>query len=278
MEMYWFERDRYPDSELVQRAIDLENSGLDGVMYPYGPTMGDFFTKVSRMIDVNSSFKYIVAIRTYTISPQYLSMICSSINEISPKRIILNFLTGYVNEQEKRFGGILSETNDYSSNIERSNYMIEYAKEFREISTRNGERFSVVDFFVSTTNKIVFNKCTENDFPILIPYLRYKEDWFNNTGQKILLMIAPVIGSEHSAKDWECDNQDECRHPKEEDCANLDFFTEDEFIAFLDKCEKEGVYGILFQESDFLEEQYVKLLPIIKSYINKKDKILKWAY
>jgi hypothetical protein len=268
MDIYWFERDKQTDSDLAQRAIDLENSGLNGVMYPYGPTIGDFFTKISRMIDINSTFKYIVAIRTYTISPQYLSMICASINDISKKRIMLNFLTGYISEKERKIGGILSETNDHSSNIERSNYMLKYAKDFREIS--NGEQFSPVDFFVSTTNKQVFDECTKNDLPILIPYLRYKEDWFSNTGQKIILMIAPVIGSKELAKEWECDNNNECRHPKETNCANLDFFTEDEFIYFLNECERKGVYGILLQESDFLEEQYSKLLPIIKSYISKK--------
>jgi hypothetical protein len=268
MELYWFERDKKLDLNLVKRAHELEASGFDGVMYPYGPTMGDFFTKISRMIHVKSKFKYIVAIRTYTISPQYLSMICASINEISKKRLMLNFLTGYINEEEKKIGGILSEINDYSSNIERSNYMINYAKEFKNIE--NNGRFSPTDFFISTTNKEVFDICIKNELPILIPYLRYKESWFKDTGQKIILMIAPVISLQGSLDDWQCDNKNDCRHPQGQNCANLDFFTKDSFIAFLDKCEKSGIYGILFQESDYLKEQYGEILPIVKSYINKK--------
>jgi len=271
MELYWFERDKRPDSDLIKRANDLESSGFNGVMYPYSPGMGDFFTKISRMLDVESNFKYIVAIRTYVISPQYLSMLCSSINNISKNRIMLNFLTGYVNAGEKQIGGIVSEINDNSSNVKRSNYMLDYAKEFKRVS--NSGYFSPVDFFISTTNKEVFNQCSENEFPILIPYLRYKEKWFNNVGQKIILMIAPVIVSKKSEKDWKCDNDNECRHPKDQNCANLDFFTENEFIAFLNECEKNGIYGILFQESDYLKEQYGELLPIVKSYINKKNKI-----
>ena len=268
MEMYWFERDKKPYSSLVERSTELENHGFNGVMYPYGPTMGDFFTKISRMIDIKSNFKYMVSIRTYNLSPQYLAMICSSISSISKNRIMVNFLTGYINEKERKIGGILSEVNDHSSNIERSNYMINYAKEFKEIN--NSRQFPSIEFFVSTTNKEVFDKCTENELPILVPYLRYKENWFNYTGQKIILMMAPVIASEELAKEWKCDNNNECRHPKEQACADLDFFTEDTLIDFINECEKKEIYGILFQESDYLEEQYNKILPIVKFYVDKK--------
>ena len=267
MELYWFERDKKLNSDLIKRATELESFGFDGVMYPYSPGMGDFFTKVSRMIDVESNFKYIVAIRPYAISPQYLSMLCSSINDISKNRIMLNFLTGYINQGEKEVGGILSEVNDNSSNIERSNYMLDYAKEFERVI--NNFYFSPVDFFISTTNKNVFDKCAENEFPVLIPHFRYKEEWFRDVGQKIILMIAPVIGSEDSIKDWQCDNSDECRHPKDSNCASVDFFTKDSLFAFLDECKTRGIYGILFQESDYLKEQFGDILPIVKSYINK---------
>ncbi len=262
MKMYWFERDLKPDIELKARAIELENAGFDGVMYPYGPTMGDYFTRVSRMIDEKSDFKYIIAIRPYNMSPQYLSMICSSINKIRNNSIAINFLTGYINESEKSYDGVISEINDYSSNIDRSNYMIKYAKEFK--------KNSYVDFFVSTTNKTVFNVCTKNQLPILIPYLRYKEKWFKLTDQKILLMISPVIGSDRlkdRVEGWNCDKNNECRHHEGEKCAELDFFTEEKFFTFLDECKSKGIYGILFQESDYYDEQYESILLNVKSYL-----------
>jgi hypothetical protein len=272
MDLYWFERDKKSDSDLIKRANELESFGFNGVMYPYSPGMGDFFTKISRMIDIKSGFKYIVAIRTYTISPQYLSMLCSSINDISKDRIMLNFLTGYINKGEKEIGGILSEVNDNSSNVIRSNYMLDYAKEFKKVS--DSSYFPAVDFFISTTNQEVFDKCTKDEVPMLVPYVIYKRRWFKNIGQKIILMIAPVISSSQSEANWKCDNDSECRHPKDQNCANLDFFTEEGMFAFLDKCEQMGIYGILFQESDYLKEQYGEILPIIKSYIDKKSKLL----
>lgn len=259
--MYWFERDLKPDIELKTRALELQQAGFDGVMYPYGPTMGDYFTRISRMIDPESNFKYIVSVRTYNMSPQYLSMICSSINRIKDNSVEINFLTGYINESEKSYGGVMSETNDYSSNVERSNYMVNYAKEFKKISYTN--------FFVSTTNKEVFELCTESKLSMLIPYLRYKEDWFNLSDQKILLMISPVIDSE-GLEHWQCDNNNECRHPEGEKCGDLDFFTQEGLFSFLNECKKKGIYGILFQESDYLGEQYESILNSIKSYKNKE--------
>ncbi len=263
MDIYWVERDGHEDQFLKKRVSELEAAGFNGVMYPYGPTMGDYFTRVSRMINPESNFKYIVSIRTYNLSAQYLSMLCSSINKISPNKVGVNLLTGYINKEERAFGGVMSEINDYSSNIDRSNYMLEYAKEFRRIGS--------APFFVSTTNQVVFEACTENSLPILIPYLRYKADWFKMSGQKVMLMIAPVIGTADQELNYECDNDNECRHPKGAKCMDIDFFTEETFFQFLDQCEADGVNSILFQESDYSEEQYNSILSSIIKYKARKS-------
>lgn len=263
MDIYWFERDSHPDEFLKNRVSELEAAGFNGVMYPYGPTMGDYFIRISRMLNPKSNFKYIVSIRTYNLSAQYLSMLCSSINRISPNKIGVNLLTGYINKEEKDFGGILSEINDYSSNIDRSNYMLEYAKEFKRICGAT--------FFVSTTNQSVFDACTENNLPILIPYLRYKSDWFKMSGQKVMLMIAPVIGTPEQGLSYECRNDNECRHPKGAKCMDIDFFTEESFFDFLDECQSNGVNSILFQESDYVEEQYGSILSSIIKYKARKS-------
>ena len=262
MEMYWFERDKISDEQLLTIDSELKDSGFYGVMYPYGPSMGDYFTRVARIMDPDSDFKYLIAVRPYNMSPQYLSMIYSSMNNISDNKIEVNLLTGYLSDKEKAYGGTLLSVNDHSSNIERSNYMINYAKELKNISD--------INFFVSATNKEVFELCTENELPMIVPHFRTKEDWFILTGQKILLMIEPVI-TETLDAEWKCDNENECRHPKDAECAYLDFFTEEKFLNFLRDCESKGIYGILFQESVYIEKQYKNILPLVKSYLENKQ-------
>lgn len=225
--------------------------------------MGDYFTRISRIIDTESKFKYIFSIRPYTMSAQYLSMICSSISKFYNDRIAINFLTGYISDYEKSLGGILTEINDYSSNVERSNYMLDYAKEFKKITK--------TDFFISTTNKTVFDACTENEFSMIMPYIRYKSDWAKIDRQKVVVVMAPVFESPELV-DWQCDNNNQCRHPEGEPCMDLDFFTRAAFLDFLDECKKNDVHGILLQESEYRVEQYDKILSVIDEYKALRDR------
>jgi len=267
MKMFWFERDEQSNESLERRVNELKNAGMDGVMYPFNSGMGDYFTRISRIIDPRSRFKFIIAIRPYTISAQYLSMICSSIDKLSRNILVINFLTGYINKSEKEFGGILSEPNDSSSNIIRSNFMIEYAKEFKKISKN--------EFVVSTTNNNVFNNCVENEFAMIVPYVLYKTDRFNLEGQKVIISIAPVIKENKDSHDYKCDNNNECRHPADAPCMYLDFFTTEEFFEFLDNLEKRGIHGILFQEADFIAQEYYNILPAITEYKRRKSEVEK---
>jgi len=267
MKMYWFERNIQTNESLERRVNELKSAGMDGVMYPFGPTMGDYFTKISRIIDVKSKFKYIIAIRPYTISAQYLSMICSSINSISKGVLAINFLTGYINKFEQSYGGILSEPNDSSPSIVRSNYMLEYAKEFKKVSSN--------EFFVSTTNETVFNNCAENSFAMIVPYVWYKANRFEIEDQSVVISIAPILSESPVDGKYECENNNECRHPAEDTCMDLDFFTMKEFFEFLDDAEKRGIIGILFQEADYVAEEYNNILPAITEYKRRKSEVEK---
>jgi hypothetical protein len=267
MKMYWFERDLQTNESLERRVNEMKKAGMDGVMYPFGSTMGDYFTKISRIIDVKSKFKYIIAIRPYTISAQYLSMVCSSINSISPNVLAINLLTGYINKHEQAYGGILSEPNDSSPSIVRSNFMLEYAKEFKKISKN--------EFFVSTTNETVFNNCAENGFAMIVPYVWYKVNRFDIEDQKVVISIAPVLKDNKEHHHYECDNNNECRHPADAKCMDLDFFTTEEFFEFLDDAEKRGIHGMLFQEADYIAQEYDNILPAITEYKRRKSEVEK---
>lgn len=246
MQLIWFERNYPIPGGLAPRAKELEDNGFTGTMYPYGIFMHDYFTRLARYINVDSSFKHIIAIRPYVISPQYLSMLCSSIDEISKNRIAINLLTGWIYDNESQFGGVMSEINDKSSNVERSNFMLEYAKEFRRISK--------TEFYISTTNDVVFDACDKNDFPMIIPYSWYKIGRFNLTTQKYLISVAPII---RDGYDDLPDNQD------------ADLFTKESFFDFLDTCKKNLVYGVLLQQHGN-DTEYDKIKSCIKEYTTRK--------
>jgi len=235
----WFERDAGKIEDLSQRSEELKAKGFSGTMYPYDIDCGDFFTKIAEQkVD---KFQYIVAIRPYVISPQYLSMVCKSLNKKYRNRVSINFLTGWIKEYEYNFGGVLTEPNDKSSSVDRSKYMLEYAEEFKSLKT------IIPSFYVSTTNDEVFKKCKQNQFPMIVPYVWYKQNRFDLKNTKFIISICPVF-----------DESDE-KH------QDLEVFSKNDFFRFLDDCKKANVYGVLIHENT-PGTQYESIINAISEY------------
>lgn len=243
MKIFWFERD--PEQYILQNRIkELTDTGFTGMMLPFAAGEFDYFTKIANSLDTNSKFEYIVAIRPYTISPQYLSMIMNSINIFIKDKLYINFVTGWIYEGEKNVGGILSTINDNSSNIERSNFMLEYSKVFNNFNN---------NFFISTTNNNILSFCKNENFKMIVPYSRFNEYKNDLKNEKYLISIMPIIRDV----------------PENIDYAGGDaqLFTEDEFINFLLKCKNNNVYGVLIHEFSNSKE-YEKIKKCIKKYLS----------
>lgn len=258
----------------------LEQSHFDGVMFVYDVINGDMFTKIARDIKTNEKIKYLVAIRPYTISPQYLCMINNSINSIMPNRLQINLISGYIKEHEQKFGGILGSVNDSSSRIDRSNYLIDY---FKTLNTMNGNKIkSPLDFYVSATNEYVFNETLEHDNKIILPYRDYKNGYwtivkkngqqdkgsaFDFRGRKIMLAITPIIRKTQEELDK---SEEYAKRPAWKSGENpgkvtdIEYFTYEEFDNFIKELEKNGITEILMNGHQ--EQERERLISFIKEY------------
>jgi len=78
----------------------LEKVGYESVLLVYHSKVPDFLTKAVRVMSSKQKLKYMIAIRTYAISPEYMAMICQSINEMAPNKIILNVVSGDIHQGE----------------------------------------------------------------------------------------------------------------------------------------------------------------------------------
>jgi hypothetical protein len=56
---------------------------------------------------------------------------------------------------------------------------------------------------------------------------------------------------------------------------DLDFFTTEEFFEFLEDAEKRGIHGMLFQEADYIAQEYDNILPAITEYKRRKSEVEK---
>jgi alkanesulfonate monooxygenase SsuD/methylene tetrahydromethanopterin reductase-like flavin-dependent oxidoreductase (luciferase family) len=254
MNFFWFER---PDVfDIKELSTELEDSGFSGMLLPYSFPSGDQFIKIANTIDSEKKIKYIIAIRPYVISAQYLSMINKSFNNISKDRISINLVTGWVYEKEKDIGGIQGEVNDTSSNIDRSNYLIDYVESLKNT------RGQTPEFYVSVTNEIVFESVKKEK--VIIPYSWYKINRFDLSEVDVMISIIPVIRK--TREELDLINKDN----KNQD---VEYFTNHEFSLFLKELKEKKINNILITE-EYSKKEKENIIDFVSDFTNKEKNIL----
>jgi len=249
MNFFWFERSEFCD--IKQLSVELEDNGFSGVLLPYSFFSGDQFVKIANTIDIDKKIKYIVAIRPYTISSQYLSMISRSFSKISEDRISINLVTGWIYENEKSIGGIQGEVNDTSSNVDRSNYLISYIESLKNTKGKTPE------FYVSVTNEIVFESLKKEK--VIIPYSWYKIDKFDLSETDVMISIMPVIRNTQEELDL---------IDKDRSNQDVEYFTNQGFTLFLQELDKKKINNILITEESS-EEEKENIISFVRDFANK---------
>lgn len=247
MNFYFFNTHLEDISELV-------DSNFYGGLFIYDVPLGDRFTKIARIIDSDIEMKYLVAIRPYVVSPQYLSMLYNSVNEIHPGRLQINIVSGsgdiqrevkrtrteYLMNENKDFGGILGPVTDLSSNIDRSNYLIEYVDMLNTLNT------NLPDFYVSVTNEYVFDVAKRNKNKIIIPYAMYKYKKFDISNMNTMVAIKPILRETEEELDqlpkptgiWN-------KYHGQYDRKDYDYFTYHEFAELMNQFKANGITEVL---------------------------------
>lgn len=279
MEFYYFGGNF--DGDQISR---LENSYFSGVMFTYDSTQGDMFVRVAKDIKLKEKIKYLVAIRPYSISPQYLCMINKSMSEIDSSRLQINLISGYIKDHELDFGGILGSVNDTSSRAERSNYMIDYVN---TLNTMPGNIDNSLDFYVSTTNQYIFDVAKNNNNKIILPYRDYKNGFwtiinenggqllsdvpFDLNGMNVMLALTPIIRKTQEEIDsltnyalrpvWK-------KGEKSAEVTDIGYFTYEQFDNFIVDLESKGIHHLLINGWPMSEREII--INFIKEYSELK--------
>lgn len=267
MEYYYFNGG---DHTKNNRMNLLESHGFSGALFTYNSWSQDFMILAARDIDISKKIKYMVAIRPYAISPQYLVMMNHSMNDIMSNRVQFNLILGHIKEHETQWGGMEGTVHDQSSLIERSNYLINYIKELDKMHKQKAFDH-MPDFFVSATNEHVFNIASELNNKIILSYRDYKhgrwiktadyptkgEHVFGNpidlSNKTIMVSICPIIR----------ETQEELDLISSENRTNdTEYFTYQEFLHFINQLQSDQIKYLLIHPWSEDEEKII--LPIIK--------------
>jgi alkanesulfonate monooxygenase SsuD/methylene tetrahydromethanopterin reductase-like flavin-dependent oxidoreductase (luciferase family) len=103
---------------------ELNPYGYGNVLLTVSSLLGDMWTKISSVVDKSHTFTYMIAVRAYLYSPQYLAMLISSFNQISNNRLSLNLVHGMIADNES-FDGI-TNNEVFLTREGRRNHSIEF--------------------------------------------------------------------------------------------------------------------------------------------------------
>jgi hypothetical protein len=263
----------------VKSPSNLNSHGFDGVMFTHDIPQGDIFIQTALDMKPNEKIKYLVAIRPYTISPQYLYMINDSLSKIQSGRVQLNIIAGYTKSHEDDVKGIVGNINDQSDKVEKRKYLVEFLKSLNDINSNNSLK-NPLDFFVTTTNPRVLDAVNKYNNKIILPYSLYKNNiWFkkfNHTlevkSKKIMLAITPIIRD--TEEELEALKNYALRPTWQEGevskvVNDAEYFTPDSFHQFINSLKNDGIDYLLINAVP--QDENDVILPFIKKYVESKE-------
>jgi alkanesulfonate monooxygenase SsuD/methylene tetrahydromethanopterin reductase-like flavin-dependent oxidoreductase (luciferase family) len=112
----------------------VDEFGYESILLVYHSKIEDNWIKAARALDINHKFKYMPAIRTYAISPEYCAMICKAFYSISPDRLMLNIVSGDLHKDETSIDDLIWVNEDLDTPEKRLKYTDDWMKKFIDLS------------------------------------------------------------------------------------------------------------------------------------------------
>jgi alkanesulfonate monooxygenase SsuD/methylene tetrahydromethanopterin reductase-like flavin-dependent oxidoreductase (luciferase family) len=96
--------------QLKEQSAILEYNKYTSILLTYDSLREDNLLKTIAALDLNQKVQYMIAIRTYAISPEYMAMILNTLNQEFKNKIVFNIVSGEVKPYENIYdGNILPE-------------------------------------------------------------------------------------------------------------------------------------------------------------------------
>jgi len=120
-------------SGLQKLSKELDDVGYYSMLLTYDSVVSDNWIKTAKAIDENQKIKYMIAIRTYAISPEYCVMMSKGFNEISENRLILNVTSGNFQPHENPINNLIYINDQVDTREKRIAYTKKWIKKYKEL-------------------------------------------------------------------------------------------------------------------------------------------------
>ena len=200
MKFHWMHRNDNNSVDYLSRLSEkLEECQYDSVLFVYHSKEEDFLTKAVRIMSKKQKIKYMLAFRTYSISPEYLSMICKTINTMMPNKIMLNIVSGDVHPEETSIEDLVDISDLVDSNDKRIEYTDRWMSKFVKMNP-------AVDIVMGGHSKKTIdlaNKYQATPLAMVDKYLAARE---YTDGKQMVCLGAIITNTEEEAEEFHTNN------------------------------------------------------------------------
>ena len=134
LKFHWMSRTSDTSIESLRSLSErVDAAGYYSMLLVYHSTIADHFIKAANVINKEHSFKYMIALRTYALSPEYCSMMCRAFEEIDSNRLMLNVTSGDLHPSEKILENIVYISDLIDTPKKRRVYTEEWLNKFRSL-------------------------------------------------------------------------------------------------------------------------------------------------
>lgn len=138
-------------------GIKANEANYYSVLLTYHSLQTDLWVKSIRALDENHKFKYMIALRTYSMAPEYFVMIHKSLNQFAKDRFMFNIVAGDLHKNEMTLDNLLLIKDFLDDSQKRVDYTYLWLKKVKEMISKD----NMPEIVMSGTSEKTLNYAAE---------------------------------------------------------------------------------------------------------------------
>lgn len=249
MKFHWMIRHEDTSPDGLRKAFEYINSfGYTSCMLTYHSRENDMFIKLARAIDPEIDLKYIVAMRTYAVSPEYLGLMIKGFDEIAKNKLMFNIVAGDLHANETSVEDLV-DSSELSTSQDRVRYTGKWLDKFTNLEILENK---LPKMFMSGTSKATFDNCKNYNggIMVMVDYYLENKEFLSQFDSRCVSMQICIRDTDEEAESVKLANYE---GDKLKWCY---FYSEKTLLEKLMSLKKDGVTDIMVTGLPFDPEVY----------------------
>lgn len=123
---------------LIKLSNTVSDIGYESLLLVYDSFLDNAAINVANIINSKHKFKYIIAIRAFSVSPEFVASMYETFEKIAPGRVTFNIIPGNIKFHETSISDTVFIKNEIKTPEQRDEYTLEWMKKYNTLSIKKG--------------------------------------------------------------------------------------------------------------------------------------------